>query len=24
MDKWMREDVDRWRSVIRAASIKID
>ena len=24
MDKWMREDVDRWRSVIRAANIKID
>jgi hypothetical protein len=24
MDKWMREDADRWRSVIRAASIKID
>jgi tripartite-type tricarboxylate transporter receptor subunit TctC len=24
MDKWMREDADRWRSVIRAANIKID
>ena len=24
MDKWMREDAERWRSVIRAASIKID
>ena len=24
MDKWMREDAERWRSVIRAANIKID
>jgi tripartite-type tricarboxylate transporter receptor subunit TctC len=24
MEKWMREDVERWRTVIRAASIKID
>ncbi len=24
MDKWMREDADRWRAVIRAANIKID
>jgi tripartite-type tricarboxylate transporter receptor subunit TctC len=24
MDKWMKEDAERWRSVIRAASIKID
>ena len=24
MDKWMREDADRWRLVIRAANIKID
>ena len=24
MDKWMREDADRWRSVIRSANIKID
>jgi tripartite-type tricarboxylate transporter receptor subunit TctC len=24
MDKWMKEDAERWRSVIRAANIKID
>ena len=24
MEKWMREDAERWRSVIRAAQIKID
>ena len=24
MDKWMREDSERWRSVIRSANIKID
>jgi tripartite-type tricarboxylate transporter receptor subunit TctC len=24
MDKWMREDAERWRAVIRAAHIKID
>jgi len=24
MDKWMREDAERWRAVIRAAQIKID
>ncbi|MFM2240058.1 MAG: hypothetical protein RJA69_1432 [Pseudomonadota bacterium] len=24
MDKWMREDAERWRLVIRAANIKID